>query len=86
MTAREGRRLPVAALSGLYLGAVDQALEQLGAVVAEQRTDYFYQGMPEANLFAATALAGQCDRARALTPSVVPWLAVSGRRNVHGAF
>ena len=42
--------------------------------------------MPEANLFAATALAGQHERARALIPTVVPWLPVAGRRNVHGAF
>jgi len=73
-------------LSRLYLGAVTEAIEQLEAVVAEQPTDYFYQGMPEANLFAATALAGQCDRARALTPTVGPWLPAAGHRNVHGAF
>jgi len=73
-------------LCDLYLGAVDQALEQLGAVVAEQPKGQFFQGMPEANLFAATALAGQRDRARALIATVVPWLPVSGRRNVQGAF
>jgi hypothetical protein len=42
--------------------------------------------MPEGNLFAATALAGHHERARALIPSVIPRLPVSGRRNVHGAY
>ena len=65
---------------------MDEALAELAAVVAEQPTDYFYQGMPEATLFAATALSGQHERARALIPTVVPWLPVAGRRNVHGAF
>jgi hypothetical protein len=69
-----------------YLGAVEEALAQLGTVVAEQPTDHFYQGMPEGILFAATALSGQHDRARALIPMVVSRLPVSGRRNVHGAF
>ena len=73
-------------LYSLYLGMEDQALEHLETVVAEQPADYFLQGMPEANLFAAAALTGQLDRARALIPSVVPRLPVSGRRNVHGAF
>jgi tetratricopeptide (TPR) repeat protein len=73
-------------LYNLYLGAVDDALAQLDALVAEQPTDYFYQGMPEGCLFAATALAGQRDRARALIPTVMPWLPRAGHRNVHGAF
>lgn len=73
-------------VSRLYLGETDAALERLAALVAKQPTDYFYQGMPEGNLFGATALAGHWDRARALIAAVVPWLPVSGRRNVHGAF
>ncbi len=42
--------------------------------------------MPEGNLFAAAALTGQFDRARAFVPSVVSKLPVSGRRNLHGAY
>jgi len=72
--------------SALYLGEVDEALERIAAMAANQPTDYFYQGMPDGNLFAAAALAGQWDRARAAIPAVVPWLPISGRRNVHGAF
>ena len=70
----------------IYLGEVDDALAALRTLVADQPSDYFYQGMPDATLFAATALAGQHERARALIPTVVPWLPVAGRRNVHGAF
>jgi tetratricopeptide (TPR) repeat protein/predicted Ser/Thr protein kinase len=73
-------------LYSLYLGAVDEALAGLGALVTDQPTDYFYQGMPEATQLAATALAGQHERARALIPTVVPWLPVAGRRAVHGAY
>lgn len=76
----------VHAIFTLYLGAVDEALVKLQVIVAEQPTDYFYQGLPEGTLFAATALAGQHDRARALIPSVLPWLPVANQRNVHGAF
>ena len=76
----------IVGVCSLYLGAVEEALAHLGTVVAEQPADHFYQGMPEGNLFAATALSGQHDRARALIPMVVSRLPVSGRRNVHGAF
>ncbi len=71
---------------GLYLGAVDEALEQMVAAVAEQPADHWLRGMPEANLFVATALAGQRDRATALVAPLIPFLPVSGRRNAHGAF
>lgn len=70
----------------LYLGAVDEALAELQAVVRDQPADYFYQGLPEATLFAATALAGHDERARALMATVVPWLPVAGQRNEQGAF
>ncbi len=69
---------------GLYLGMVDDALEQLSTVVQEQPPDHFYNGSPEANLFAANALAGRIDRAQRLIPTVVPWLPVPGRRNLQG--
>ena len=75
-----------AGVCGLYLGLVDQALEQFATVGADQPADHFLQGMPEANLFAAAALAGQIDRAQALIPTVVQWLPVSGRRNIQGSF
>jgi tetratricopeptide (TPR) repeat protein len=71
---------------GLYLGVVDQALEQFATVGVEQPAAHFFQGMPEANLFTAAALAGQIDRAQALIPTVVPHLPVSGRRNIQGSF
>lgn len=71
---------------GIYLGIVEQALDQLSTVVEEQPPDHFYNGSPEANLFAATALAGQIDRAQRLIPTVVPWLPVPGRRNLQGSW
>jgi tetratricopeptide (TPR) repeat protein len=70
----------------LYLGDVDQALEHLATAIQEQPADNAFQGSAEASLFAATALAGQHDRARALLPTVTPWLPVAGRRNVLGAY
>ena len=73
-------------ICNLYLGDVDQALEQLAMAIKEQPTDHAYQGTSEAYLLAATALAGHHDRALALMPTVAPWLPVSGRRNVIGAF
>jgi tetratricopeptide (TPR) repeat protein/predicted Ser/Thr protein kinase len=68
----------------LYLGMLDQALEQLSTVVEEQPPEHFFNGNPEANLFAATALAGQVHRAQRLIPTVVPWLPLPGRLNLQG--
>ena len=73
-------------LSHLLLGAIDQASEQLATVVEEQPADHWLRGLPEASLFVAAALAGRHDRARALIPTVVPWLPVSGRRNTQGSY
>ena len=70
----------------LYLGDINQALEQLAVVVEEQPREHWFQGMSEGNLFAATALSGYHDRARALIPKVVAKLPMPGRRNVQGAF
>jgi tetratricopeptide (TPR) repeat protein len=70
----------------LYLGEIDHALEQLAVVVEEQPREHWLQGIPEANLFAATALAGHHARARALIPTVVAKLPEPRRRNVQGAF
>jgi tetratricopeptide (TPR) repeat protein len=70
----------------LYFGAVDEALGRFEAAVAEQPTDHYLQGMPEANVFAAAALSGQHDRATTLIAPLAPFLPVAGRRNVHGAF
>jgi len=75
-----------AAQCRLYLGEVESALADLGAVIAEIGADNWFLGIGEGNLFAATALAGQHDRARALIPAVVPRLAVAGRLNIHGGF
>lgn len=73
-------------LGSLYLGGVGPALEQLADAVAEQPAEHWMQGMPEGNLLAATALAGHHEGARALIPSVIQRLPVTGRRNAHGAY
>ncbi|HWI20659.1 MAG TPA: AAA family ATPase [Vicinamibacterales bacterium] len=74
-------------LGHLYLGEVDAALEHLARAVEEQPVnEHWMQGMPEGNLFAATALAGRHESARALIPSVIRWLPVPGRRNANGAY
>ena len=83
--ARTSTRIGVG-LSRLLLGAIDQASEQLATVVEEQPADHWLRGLPEASLFVAAALAGRPDRARALIPTVVPWLPVSGRRNTQGSY
>ena len=77
---------PLAGVCHLYLGDAEQALEQFATAIKEQPTDHAYQGTSEAYLFAATALAGKHDRALALLPTVAPWLPVTGRRNVFGAY
>ena len=73
-------------VSQLLLGAVDRALEHLTTVIHEQPVDNWLRGLPEANLFMATALAGRHDDARALIPTVAAWLPVSGRRNKQGSY
>jgi tetratricopeptide (TPR) repeat protein len=73
------------AAATLYLGAVEEALEHVATVAAEQPTEHWYAGMPEGNRFAATALAGRAD-AEGLIPALLPWLPVAGRRNVEGAY
>lgn len=70
----------------LYLGEVDQALDQLSLAVKAIPADNWFQGMAEANLFAATAFAGRHERAKALTSTVLPGLPAPGRRNIQGAF
>jgi tetratricopeptide (TPR) repeat protein/predicted Ser/Thr protein kinase len=76
----------LAGLSRLYLADVDRALEHLAVAAAELPAVNWWAGMPEGNLFAANALAGRHDRARALLPATLPRLPVSGRANVEGAF
>jgi tetratricopeptide (TPR) repeat protein len=73
-------------LASLYLGEIGPALEHLADVVEEQPNEHWLQGVPEGNLLAATALAGHHERARALIPSVIQRLPVSGRRNAQGAY
>jgi tetratricopeptide (TPR) repeat protein len=68
----------------LYLGEVGPALDTLGAVVGELPDSYF-TGMPQGSLFAAAALAGQHDRARALAEDVIAWLPTAGRPTIMGA-
>jgi hypothetical protein len=75
-----------AALCRLYLGETDRGLAQLEEVVVELPENHWFNGMPEGNLFAANALVGRHDRARALVAGVVPHLPVPGRRNIQGAF
>jgi serine/threonine protein kinase/tetratricopeptide (TPR) repeat protein len=70
----------------LYLGQVDRAFEQLSLAVKMMPPHNWFQGMPESNLFAATALAGRHDHAKALTATVRPWLPAPARRNVQGSF
>jgi tetratricopeptide (TPR) repeat protein/predicted Ser/Thr protein kinase len=65
----------------LYLGEIDRAFESLVAAAALP-PDNWYQGMPEANLFAANAIAGRDDRARALLPAARTALPVAGRRQM----
>ena len=79
--------LTYAASTRLYLGQVEEALEQLAAVIGDQTAaDHFLTGTAEANLFAGMALAGRGDRARDLFPAVAPWLPAPGRRNTLGAW
>lgn len=79
--------LTSAATTRLYLGQVEEAFEQLAAVVAEQpASDHFLKGMAEANLFTGMALAGRDDRARDLFPAAAPWLPTPGRRHVEEAW
>jgi tetratricopeptide (TPR) repeat protein len=78
--------LTAVAYCRLYMGDAEAALEQLTSVVKYMPEDNWFQGMPEGNLFCATALAGRRERAMELIPTVIPWLPVAGRRNVHGAF
>ncbi len=73
------------AAATLYLGAVDEALEHVATVAAEQPIEHWYAGMPEGNRFAATALGGRAD-AEGLIPALLPWLPVLDRRNVEGAY
>jgi tetratricopeptide (TPR) repeat protein len=70
----------------LYLGEIDRAFEQLQTVIAEQPPNHFFRGMPEGNLLAAAALAGQTSRAEALVDSVTALLPLPGQRNLQGAY
>ena len=72
--------------SRLYLGEVDLGLEQLEMVITEQPSGHYSQGVPEGNLFAALALAGETRRAEALIARVTDLLPIPKRRNLHGRF
>jgi len=74
------------AVAQLYLGDEQGALDGLARVVEEQPSEHFLVGMPEGNLFAATALVGQVDRARSVVPRVERHLPQVGQRNIQGAF
>jgi len=74
------------ALSALYLGRVDFALEELADIVRNQPAEHFFAGVLEANVFAAHALVGHIDIARRAASAVEPLLPKTGRRNVHGAY
>ena len=73
-------------LSRFYLGDVDQGLEQLEMVITEQPSGHYLQGLPEGNLFAALALAGETRRAEALIARVTDLLPIPKRRNLQGRF
>jgi tetratricopeptide (TPR) repeat protein len=73
-------------VASLYLGEVSEALKQLTTVSLQLPADNWYEGMPEANLLSANALAGFSDTARALIPQVTRKLPGLGRRNVLGEF
>ena len=70
----------------LYLGQIEDALDQLEVVAAEPQISSYWRNMVQPNLFAGTALAGQTDRARTLGSTVQPCLPVLGRRNIVGAW
>jgi hypothetical protein len=74
----------IVAAASLHLGEVDEALGHTAAAIAEQPTDSWLKGLAEGNHFAAMALAERAG-AEALVPALLPWLPVSGRRNVEGA-
>ena len=69
-----------------YLGETDRAFEELQTVISEQPPTHFFRGMPEGNLLAASALAGQTSRAESLIDGVVALLPAAGRRNLQGAY
>jgi tetratricopeptide (TPR) repeat protein len=72
------------ATASLYLGDSDAALRAFAEMVEERSAS---AGMASpAFLFAAAALAGQRDRARALVSAIEAWLPVQGRRNPTWAF
>ena len=75
-----------AATARLYLGQIEDALDQLAAVAGEPQFSYYWKNMVQPNLFAGTALAGRVDRARTLCSTVQPCLPVLGRRNIVGAW
>jgi tetratricopeptide (TPR) repeat protein len=70
----------------LYLGQVDEALDEFRAVVSEQPDNFWFKGMPEANLFCGSALAGRVDQARTLLPAMAQWLPTIERRHHLGAW
>jgi hypothetical protein len=74
------------AAAELQLGDEEHALAQLARAVDEQQVDSHLHGLPQAVLFAATALAGRLERARALLPAAEAALPVPGRRNAVGRF
>jgi tetratricopeptide (TPR) repeat protein len=70
----------------LYLGEIDRALELLQTVVTEQPENHFFRGLPEGNLLAAAAIAGDTPRAERLIDAVAARLPRPGRRNLQGAY
>jgi tetratricopeptide (TPR) repeat protein len=68
----------------LHLGEVREALDQSAKAVAAPMFSLVFKGIPQANLFAAEALAGLADEARRHWRDVETCLPIMGRRNLFG--
>jgi tetratricopeptide (TPR) repeat protein len=76
-------RVPLAATL-LHLGEVREVLEQFAKAVAAPMFSLAHKGIPQANIFAAEALAGFADEARRHWKDVETCLPIMGRRSVFG--
>ena len=77
---------PSAATTRLYLGLIEEALDQLAALTPEPFSMVYDKNTVQANLFAGTALVGRPDDARILWSTARPGLPTLGRRNTTGAW
>jgi len=71
-------------ISRLYLGRTADALEGFREIVRLQPADNFMAGEANADLFAATALAGDLPGAQALWDQAAEWLPAEGGLNATG--